>query len=90
LVGKTLKAALNFRTKQIVLAGGVAANSSLRREIREKANLLNVKVFYPSISLCTDNAAMVASAGYYKFKENKKSSLNLDAVSRLPLVRKNY
>jgi len=90
LVGKTIKAALKFKTKQIVLAGGVAANSSLRREIKEKANLLNIKVFYPSISLCTDNAAMVASAGYYKFKENKKSSLNLDAVSRLPLVSKNY
>jgi len=89
LVGKTLKAALNFKTKQIILAGGVAANSSLRKEIKEKANLLNIKVFYPSISLCTDNAAMVASAGYYKFKENKKSSLSLDAVSRLPLERKN-
>jgi len=89
LVGKTIKAALKFKTKQIVLAGGVAANSSLRREIKEKANLLNIKVFYPSISLCTDNAAMVASAGYYKFKENKKSSLNLDAVSRLPLARNN-
>jgi N6-L-threonylcarbamoyladenine synthase len=90
LVGKTIKAALKFKTKQIILAGGVAANSSLRREIKEKANLLNIKVFYPSISLCTDNAAMVASAGYYKFKENKKSSLNLDAVSRLPLERKDY
>jgi len=90
LVGKTIKAALKFKTKQIILAGGVAANSSLRREIKEKAKLLNIKVFYPSISLCTDNAAMVASAGYYKFKENKKSSLSLDAVSRLPLERINY
>lgn len=90
LVGKTIKAALKFKTKQIILAGGVAANSSLRREIKEKADLLNIKVFYPSISLCTDNAAMVASAGYYKFKENKKSSLSLDAVSRLPLERINY
>jgi len=90
LVEKTIKAALKFQTKQIILAGGVAANSSLRSEIREKANLFNIKVFYPSISLCTDNAAMVASAGYYKFKENKKSFLDLDAVSRLPLVRNNY
>jgi N6-L-threonylcarbamoyladenine synthase len=90
LVGKTIKAAIKFKTKQIILAGGVAANSSLRREVKEKANLLNIKVFYPSISLCTDNAAMVASVGYYKFKENKKSSLNLDAVSRLPLERKYY
>jgi len=90
LVRKTINAALKFKTKQIVLAGGVAANSSLRKEIKENANLLNIKVFYPSISLCTDNAAMVASAGYYKFRENKKSSLYLDAVSRLPLESKNY
>ena len=90
LAKKTIKAALKLKTKQIVLAGGVAANCSLRREIKEKANLLNIKVFYPSISLCTDNAAMVASAGYYKFKENKKSSLMLDAVSRLPLMRENH
>ncbi|MHC2994328.1 MAG: tRNA (adenosine(37)-N6)-threonylcarbamoyltransferase complex transferase subunit TsaD [Candidatus Atribacteria bacterium] len=90
LVEKTIRAALEFKTKQIVLAGGVAANDLLRREIKERANLLNVKVFYPSLSLCTDNAAMVASAGYYKLKENKKSSLNLDAVSRLSLVRNNY
>lgn len=90
LVEKTIKAALQFKAKQIILAGGVAANTSLRREIKEKANLFNIKVFYPSISLCTDNAAMVASAGYYKFKENKKSSLSLDAVSRLPLESNNY
>lgn len=90
LVKKTIKAALKFKTKQIILAGGVAANNSLRREIKEKADLLNIKVFYPSIFLCTDNAAMVASVGYYKFKENKKSSLNLDAVSRLPLESKYY
>ncbi len=90
LVKKTVKAALKFKTKQIILAGGVAANSSLRREIKEKANLFDIKVFCPSVSLCTDNAAMVASTGYYKFKKNKKSSLSLDAVSRLPLERKNY
>ncbi|TFG90202.1 MAG: tRNA (adenosine(37)-N6)-threonylcarbamoyltransferase complex transferase subunit TsaD, partial [Candidatus Atribacteria bacterium] len=90
LVEKTIKAALQFKAKQIILAGGVAANTSLRREIKEKANLLNIKVFYPSTFLCTDNAAMVASAGYYKFKENIKSSLSLDAVSRLPLESNNY
>ncbi len=90
LVEKAIEATTKFKTKQIILAGGVAANSSLRKEITEKASLLNIKVFYPSIYLCTDNAAMVASAGYYKFKENKKSSLNLDAISRLPLERKNY
>lgn len=86
LIEKTLKAVLEFKTKQVVLAGGVVANNYLRRKIKEKANLLNVGVFYPSFSLCTDNAAMVASIGYYKLKENNQSPLNLDAVSRLSLV----
>ncbi len=89
LVEKTIRAALEFDTKKIVLAGGVAANDLLRRSIKKRANSLKFKVFYPSFSLCTDNAAMVASVGYYKLRENKKSSLNLDAISRLPLVRNN-
>ncbi len=89
LVDKAIRAALEFKTKQIVLAGGVAANDLLRRSIKKRANSLKLKVFYPSFSLCTDNAAMVASVGYYKLRENKKSSLNLDAISRLPLVRNN-
>ncbi|HER23981.1 MAG TPA: tRNA (adenosine(37)-N6)-threonylcarbamoyltransferase complex transferase subunit TsaD [Candidatus Atribacteria bacterium] len=89
LVKKTIRAAVEFRSKQIILAGGVAANSLLRKEITAKANLVDIKVFYPSTFLCTDNAAMVASAGYYRFKENIKSSFNLDAISRLPLERKN-
>jgi len=90
LAEKTVRAALNFKTKQIVLAGGVAANSSLRKEIREKANSLEIKVFYPSFFLCTDNAAMVASVGYYKLREKKMSFLDLDAISRLTLASKNY
>ena len=89
LVEKTIRAALEFDTKKIILAGGVAANDLLRRSIKKRANSLKFKVFYPSFSLCTDNAAMVASVGYYKLRENKKSSLNLDAISRLPLVRNN-
>ncbi|MCK4308948.1 MAG: tRNA (adenosine(37)-N6)-threonylcarbamoyltransferase complex transferase subunit TsaD [Candidatus Atribacteria bacterium] len=89
LVEKTIRAALEFDTKKIVLAGGVAANDLLRRSIKKRANSLKLEVFYPSFSLCTDNAAMVASVGYYKLRENKKSSLNLDAISRLPLVRNN-
>jgi N6-L-threonylcarbamoyladenine synthase len=87
LIEKTLRAASKYKIKQIVLAGGVAANESLREEFKEKANNLNIKVFYPSIFLCTDNAAMVASVGYFKLKEKKRSSLKLDAMSRLPLVR---
>ncbi len=90
LVEKTLNAALAFKIKKIVLAGGVSANKLLRKEIKERAKILDLEVFYPPLPLCTDNAAMVASAGYFRLKDNKKSSLNLDAVSRLPLGRKKY
>lgn len=89
LVEKTVNAAQEFKTKHIVLAGGVAANNLLRKDIKERAKILNIEVFYPSLYLCTDNAAMVASVGYFKLKDNKKSSLSLDAISRLPLARKN-
>ncbi|MEA1940007.1 MAG: tRNA (adenosine(37)-N6)-threonylcarbamoyltransferase complex transferase subunit TsaD [Candidatus Caldatribacteriota bacterium] len=88
LVEKTVKAALKYNVRQIALAGGVASNSFLQREVKKRAGRSNIKVFYPSSQLCTDNAVMVASVGYYKLKENKISSLALDAVSRLPLVSK--
>lgn len=90
LVEKTINAAQEFKSKRIVLAGGVAANNLLRKDIKERAKILNIEVFYPSLYLCTDNAAMVASVGYFKLRDNKKSSLNLDAVSRLPLAKKEH
>jgi len=90
LTEKTINAAQEFKTKKIILAGGVAANNTLRKNIKEKAKMLNIEVFYPSLYLCTDNAAMVASVGYFKLRDNKKSSLKLDAISRLPLARKKY
>jgi len=90
LTEKTINAAQEFKTKKIILAGGVAANNILRKDIKERAKMLNIEVFYPSLYLCTDNAAMVASVGYFKLRDNKKSSLKLDAISRLPLARKKY
>lgn len=86
LIEKTLRAARDFKTRYVVLAGGVSANQLLRKTIREKAQESNLKVFYPSINLCTDNAAMVASAGYYKLRKNEKSFLDLEAISRLKLA----
>ena len=65
LVDKTIKAAIRHKQKKIVLAGGVAANSYLRESIKEKAEKYGIKVYYPSLSLCTDNAAMIGSAAYY-------------------------
>ena len=88
LTEKTLKAALKLKVNKIALAGGVAANLYLRKNIKKRAKMYDIEVFYPSPQLCTDNAVMVASAGYYKLRNNKISSLNLDAVSRLPLTMK--
>ncbi|GAB4113814.1 MAG: tRNA (adenosine(37)-N6)-threonylcarbamoyltransferase complex transferase subunit TsaD [Candidatus Caldatribacteriota bacterium] len=85
LVEKTIKAVNDFKTEYVVLAGGVSANQLLRKTINEKAKAQNIKAFFPSIDLCTDNAAMVAAAGYYKLKNVGPSSLDLEAISRLKI-----
>ena len=71
VVQKSVAAIKNFGYNSIALAGGVSANSFLREKMDEEAKKINAKVFYPPISLCTDNAAMIASAGYFNFVENK-------------------
>lgn len=85
LLENVQKAIDETQIKTIVLAGGVAANSYIRKEFARMSNEKKVKVFYPDIKLCTDNAAMIASAGYYNYKENKISSLNLNAVPNLKI-----
>ncbi|OQY41046.1 MAG: tRNA (adenosine(37)-N6)-threonylcarbamoyltransferase complex transferase subunit TsaD [Fusobacteriia bacterium 4572_74] len=66
LCKKTIKAAMEKGVKNILIAGGVAANSLLRKELLERSKLKGIEVFYPSMELCTDNAGMIAAAGYYK------------------------
>ena len=69
LVNKTLLAANKLNVKSVLLAGGVAANVMLREELGKKVKkeLPNVKYYYPTLDLCTDNALMIAMAGYYHF-----------------------
>lgn len=71
VVRKSIYALQKTGYKTIALAGGVSANLHLRKRMDEEASKIGAKVFYPPISLCTDNAAMIASAGYYNFIENK-------------------
>ena len=68
LISKTIKAAQKYKIKTIMLAGGVAANLALRQQMREKleADLPQVNFIIPDLKYTTDNAAMVATAGYYK------------------------
>ncbi len=71
VVSKSIFALKEFGYDKIVLAGGVSANIALRQKMDEEAKRIGAKVFYPPIKLCTDNAAMIASAGYYNFIAGK-------------------
>ena len=71
VVSKSISALQQFGYNKIALAGGVSANACLRQKMDEETAKIGAKVFYPPIKLCTDNAAMIASAGYYNFIANK-------------------
>jgi len=85
LVEKTRQAAEERGIKRILLAGGVAANSALRRKMTELGEKEGYHVHYPSLKLCTDNAAMIAGMGYYQWQQGLIDDLDLDAVAQLPL-----
>jgi len=85
LVRKTLRAAQHQGFKRIVLSGGVAANRRLRERMKEEASEEKIKVYIPSPSFCTDNAAMVGVVGYEYLKRGIRSPLSLNAFSNLPL-----
>jgi len=80
IVDKTIKAAKEYRAKNILLAGGVAANSLLRKRLKDKGESLGINVCYPSMKLCTDNAAMIAVGAYYKIKYLEEKNMNLRDV----------
>jgi len=82
LVEKTIAACCNFEVSKAVIAGGVAANSLLRREMAEAAKDKGIEVYFPSLSLCTDNAAMVAYVTYYRFLKGQIDDIELDVSSR--------
>ncbi len=69
LVKKTVKAAKAHKLKSIVVGGGVAANTRLRAVFEKTARAEGLRVYLPDLSFCTDNAAMIAAAGYYKMKQ---------------------
>jgi len=83
LVEKTKRAAQEYRVEQILLSGGVAANKLLRQEMAERCTL---PVLYPPISLCTDNAAMVAAAAYFRYQAGHRSGWDLDVIPNLKLA----
>lgn len=84
LVENTLKAAHIKKVETIALAGGVAANSKLREELVKRAGK-DFKVHFPPMVMCTDNAAMIACAGYYRYKDGFRSNMALNAHATLNL-----
>lgn len=85
LLNNVNKAIKQTGIKTLALAGGVSANSYIRNEFAKLEEEQDVKIYYPELKLCTDNAAMIASAGYYNYLEGKTSDLTLNAVPNLKL-----
>lgn len=85
LVDKAFEAVKRKQGDVLTLAGGVAANSRLREKLQQRGKKENVKILYPEFKLCTDNAAMIASAAYYRYKKGETSDLTLNAHARLTL-----
>jgi N6-L-threonylcarbamoyladenine synthase len=79
LVEKTQRAVAEFQVEEVLLAGGVASNALLRQQMTER---LDARVRYPPPVLCTDNAAMVASAGYFKYMTGQQHDWDLDVFAR--------
>jgi N6-L-threonylcarbamoyladenine synthase len=85
LVTKALMAATKTGHDKLVLAGGVAANSLLRKMLKEACDKEGISLYYPSLDLCTDNAAMIGCAAYYKYKAGSVDDLYMDAYATLSL-----
>lgn len=79
LVEKSIKAAQQKAVQQIIIAGGVAANARLRERIETEARAKDIQIHIPAVEFCTDNAAMVACAGYYQYMERDFAGLDLNA-----------
>ena len=85
LVSNFLKAAEDYNIKSLAVAGGVSANTLLRNRLKEECEKRGYKFYLPEKSLCTDNAAMVGSQGYYEYLSGNISDLSLNAVATLPI-----
>jgi N6-L-threonylcarbamoyladenine synthase len=85
LLQKVVQATENTGISQIAIAGGVAANSGLRKSMQEHADRFGWAIFIPDFQYCTDNAAMIAIAAHYKFLHNKFTSLEVAPLANLAI-----
>ena len=85
LINNTKKALKETKLDKLVLAGGVSANSYIRGAFEKMQEELGIKVYYPELKLCTDNAAMIACAGYYNYLDGKRADMHLNAIPNLKI-----
>ena len=85
LIDKTISAVLSHGHKTLVLAGGVSANSELRSRMQLECERLGIKLYFPELRYCGDNAAMVGVQGYYEFLSGNTGSAALNATATLPI-----
>jgi N6-L-threonylcarbamoyladenine synthase len=85
LVDKTAKAAKEQGVSKVIVAGGVAANSSLRQEMERSCKEAGVTLYLPGMGLCIDNAAMIALAGYLHYQQGERSELDLNPAASAAL-----
>ena len=83
---KTIKALNDKKVKNLVIAGGVAANSGIRNKLQELCEENEINCSYPDLKYCTDNAAMIAAAAYFAHKKGKVANIELNAKSSDNLV----
>ena len=86
LMDKLRKAAKEYKIKEVAVAGGVSANNGLRNAFREHAEKYGWKIFIPKFSYTTDNAAMIAAAGYFAYKDGRIADLSLNSKSNDKLI----
>ena len=85
LTKKTLRAMNELNVKNLILAGGVSANQGIRERFKNLCELRGINYTFPDIKYCTDNAAMIATAGYFAYKKGIKADLSLNAYSSMEL-----
>ena len=85
LAKKTVHAIVNLDVKNLILAGGVSANSGIRKRMQEIATSRGINFTCPEIKYCTDNAAMIASAGYYAYLDGRRADFTLNGESSMEL-----
>jgi N6-L-threonylcarbamoyladenine synthase len=85
LTKKTMKALDDYDCNNLIIAGGVSANSGIRDEFTKLCNEQGINLTIPKLEYCTDNAAMIGAAGYYAYKLGRRADLNLNAKANIEL-----